>query len=368
MRDIADRLNMPLTNDLGRYLGVPVLHNRVTVQTYQFILDHMDKRLSGWKANSLSLAGRVTLAQSVLAAIPSYVMQTAVLPVSICTEIDKRICSFVWGSSQEERKIHLLSWDQICLPKDKGGLGLRMARQLNLAYMTKLAFLFFQQPELFWVGVLQSKYFKETECGFSPRNTSCVSAIWKGITSSWSFMERGSRSAIRNGNDTYFWTSRWIDSGDKLIDLVDGSDPRIDLSISVASFLLPSGQWDLDRIRALLPDNLTATVVGMSPPDARQGEDQWSWGGETNGKFSISSAYNLITDAPSVQSSTVWKKVWAWRGPSLIRFFLWLAIQDRILTNSERKRRHISASDVCPYCNSAAETAQHVLRDCPLAA
>ncbi|CAN1129754.1 Putative ribonuclease H protein At1g65750 [Linum perenne] len=140
-------LGMPLTQDLGRYLGVPILHERVTSHPYQDILDRIDKKLAGWKVKTLSLAGRVTLAQSVLAAIPAYAMQTSVLPVNTCEEIDRRIRNFVWGTTSEERKVSLVAWEKICLPKEKGGLGLKMARQLNRAYLTKLAFIFFKEKE-----------------------------------------------------------------------------------------------------------------------------------------------------------------------------------------------------------------------------
>ncbi|CAN1303407.1 Putative ribonuclease H protein At1g65750 [Linum perenne] len=55
--------------------------------------------------------------------------------------------------------MHLISWEQICKPKSKGGLGLRSARHLNMTFMCKLAFLFVQQSEALWVQVLQTKYF-----------------------------------------------------------------------------------------------------------------------------------------------------------------------------------------------------------------
>ncbi|CAN1171502.1 Putative ribonuclease H protein At1g65750, partial [Linum perenne] len=122
--DIASHLGIPLTHDLGHYLGVPILHGRMVSGTYQCILDKLDKKLSGWKAKTLSLAGRVTLALSALEAIPAYFMQTSILPINTCEEIDRRIRNFVWGTSPEERKVHLVSWEQICMPKDKGGLGL----------------------------------------------------------------------------------------------------------------------------------------------------------------------------------------------------------------------------------------------------
>ena len=49
----------------------------------------MDKRLTGWNVARLSLAGRVTLAQSVLQAMPVYAMQTTLLPPLVRHEIDK---------------------------------------------------------------------------------------------------------------------------------------------------------------------------------------------------------------------------------------------------------------------------------------
>ncbi|CAN1141032.1 Putative ribonuclease H protein At1g65750 [Linum perenne] len=104
-------------------------------------------------------------------------MQTSVLPITTCDLIDRRIRDFVWGSSDDSHKTHLVSWDKICAPKEAGGLGLKLAHELNRAFMTKLAFIFFQDPDRLWVKVLQSKYFKETPAGFSPRLLRTQSAL-----------------------------------------------------------------------------------------------------------------------------------------------------------------------------------------------
>ncbi|CAN1148965.1 Putative ribonuclease H protein At1g65750, partial [Linum perenne] len=80
-------LGIAATPNLGRYLGVPVLHGRVTKHTYEFLLDRMDSRLAGWKADNLFLDGRVMLSSSVLNSLPCYVMQIAFLPVSLCNSI-----------------------------------------------------------------------------------------------------------------------------------------------------------------------------------------------------------------------------------------------------------------------------------------
>ncbi|CAN1845361.1 Putative ribonuclease H protein At1g65750 [Linum perenne] len=179
---ISAALGITLTQDLGRYLGVPILHGRTTKDTYRDILSRMDLKLAGWKAKSLSLAGRVTLAQSVLAAIPAYAMQTYILPADTCKEIDKKIRDFVWGSSNEGMKIHLISWEQIYRPKEEGGLGLRSASLLNQAYLIKLAFIFFffQKFDALWVQILESKYFKKVGNELIPAHRASQSPIWRG--------------------------------------------------------------------------------------------------------------------------------------------------------------------------------------------
>ena len=66
---IGTTLGVLVTNNLGDYLGMPLIHSRVNKDTYQSILDKVEKRRTGWNAAHLSFAGRVTLAQSVLQAM-----------------------------------------------------------------------------------------------------------------------------------------------------------------------------------------------------------------------------------------------------------------------------------------------------------
>lgn len=73
-RSINEMVGFQMTDDLGKYLGVPILHKRVNCRSFQFILNKVDQRLSTWKAKTLSFVGRITLTQSVLQALPTYVM------------------------------------------------------------------------------------------------------------------------------------------------------------------------------------------------------------------------------------------------------------------------------------------------------
>ena len=47
--------------------------------------------------------------KSVLSALLVYTMQTVVLPHGTCDKLDTLCLGFIWGSSGEHRKIHLVN-------------------------------------------------------------------------------------------------------------------------------------------------------------------------------------------------------------------------------------------------------------------
>ena len=79
----------------------------------------MSSRLNAWLASSLSLVGRVTLAQSALATIPSYIMQTTRIPLNVCDQTDKICRDFIRKGTGDSNKVHLVDRDTICMPRAK---------------------------------------------------------------------------------------------------------------------------------------------------------------------------------------------------------------------------------------------------------
>ncbi|KAE8709980.1 hypothetical protein F3Y22_tig00110328pilonHSYRG01025 [Hibiscus syriacus] len=48
---------IPLTSDLGVYLGVPIIHKRISASTYNPLIDKIIKKLASWKGKVLSMEG-----------------------------------------------------------------------------------------------------------------------------------------------------------------------------------------------------------------------------------------------------------------------------------------------------------------------
>ncbi|WMV40381.1 hypothetical protein MTR67_033766 [Solanum verrucosum] len=69
------------------------------------------------------MGGRSTLINSVLDNIPTYIM--SMLPIPSKVQIDKIRSSFLWRGSYEGHKFHLVKWENVIMPKQHGGLGIR---------------------------------------------------------------------------------------------------------------------------------------------------------------------------------------------------------------------------------------------------
>lgn len=60
--DLASQLsnlsNIPLTLNLGKYLGMPTIHGRLTKNMFDGFVEIVQGKLEGWKTRFLSFAGR----------------------------------------------------------------------------------------------------------------------------------------------------------------------------------------------------------------------------------------------------------------------------------------------------------------------
>lgn len=135
---ISDESGIKVTSGLGKYLGMPILHKRINKETFGDILEKVSSRLSGWKGRFLTMAGRVTLTKAVLPSIPVHSMSTISLPKTTLESLDRASRNFLLGSTNEQRKQHLLSWKKVCLPKREGGLGIRASEEMNKALLAKI--------------------------------------------------------------------------------------------------------------------------------------------------------------------------------------------------------------------------------------
>jgi hypothetical protein len=80
------------------------------------------------------------------------------VPMGVAKRIDKIQREFLWGGMGDDKKLHLVSWNQICYPLREGGLGIRSLHKFNQALMGKWIWRYATEREALWYKVIKTKY------------------------------------------------------------------------------------------------------------------------------------------------------------------------------------------------------------------
>ncbi|GAU37373.1 hypothetical protein TSUD_22470 [Trifolium subterraneum] len=119
------------------YLGLPVGANPRKESTWKPLLVSLSRKLGVWRNRFISLGGRVVLLKSVMNSIPIFYLSFLIMPTKVWKHIVRIQRNFLWGGASQDRKIAWVSWDNVCRPKNCGGLGIRDLRAVNLALLGK---------------------------------------------------------------------------------------------------------------------------------------------------------------------------------------------------------------------------------------
>ena len=188
---LSDILGFQQTSCLGRYLEFPIKHQGRANQDFNFILDRVKRKLAGWKANLLSMAGRAVLIQASSSTILAYVMQSYLLPEKVLEGLDRVNKKFLWGSIENSKKMHWVGWKKVTRPKEDGGLGLQIAKGRNIALLAKLNWRFHTESNASWAKVLKLKYCNHQRINARNENKLPSSRTWKSLKNGEVIFKKG---------------------------------------------------------------------------------------------------------------------------------------------------------------------------------
>ena len=129
--------------------------------TFQEIISKATSKLEGWMANSLSKAGCIVLIQLHLESSPAHTMQCFQLLKSTMHHLNK-INRLFLEKINSEKGLSPIVWNKVCLPKCKGGLGLRKTDAVNKAFQCKLAWKLLMEDQGLWAQSVKGKYLYNT--------------------------------------------------------------------------------------------------------------------------------------------------------------------------------------------------------------
>lgn len=112
-------------------------------------------------AKQLSYAGRLQIINHILFSIHSFWGTIFILPQNMLKEVYQKCKDFLWGGSEEKRKVSLVAWDTICRPKKSGGLNIKACNEYNKASVGKLLWQVIEKKDTLCVKWVHGVYMKK---------------------------------------------------------------------------------------------------------------------------------------------------------------------------------------------------------------
>ncbi|XP_042016195.1 uncharacterized protein LOC121764206 [Salvia splendens] len=171
-------------------------------------------------------------------------------------QIEQVLARFLWGSCNTSRKTHWVKWQQVCLPIEEGGVGIRGLADVIEAFSIKLC------------------------------------PMWRRLFKVGSLCREQVRWVLGNG-DINFWHDTWV-MNTPLADLCNLGSDNLKLKINE---LWLGEQWNERELwllaeRTGLPEEIVEKILQI--PFDRGGRDKGRWKLTRNGEFTVASAWNLV--------------------------------------------------------------------------
>lgn len=227
-------------------------------------------------------------------------MSTILLLKSTLEQLDRVSRTFLWGGTLEKRKHHLVAWKRICLPKSEGGLGVRSSLEMNKALLAKLGWRVLHDKVSLWARVLRSKY----------KIGDVHDMSWLVVKSTWSSTWRsvgvglregvipGLSWVIGDGKQIRFWMDKWL-FNKPLSEVVVNEVPENLAGMSAHELWRNGEGWVLTSILPYVSEITRLRLAAVVLNNVTGAGDRMSWGETSDGRFTVKSAYALITRSES---------------------------------------------------------------------
>jgi hypothetical protein len=293
-------------------------------------------------------AGRLALVKSVLGAIPIHQLLVLAPSKKIFKLIVKIERGFLWSGRAAANGGHChVNWQRVTRPIAYGGLGVHDLERTSMSLRLRWLWLSRTDGRRAWHGL---------ELQFSDQEQALFFASTTMI--------------LGNGRDAKFWDDRWIEgrSVREIAPSLFKCIPKRRRKSRTVADGLQGNTWASDihgnlgiqeiGEYLLLWRRIEGTMLSGEP-------DRLNWKWTASGVYSAKSAYMATFHGPTVcpAANFIWR-TWA---PQKVKFFLWLALQDRCWTAERLARRGLQHHPRCLLCDQLPETMHHLLLECPFA-
>ncbi|KAL0458057.1 UNVERIFIED_CONTAM: hypothetical protein Slati_0432900 [Sesamum latifolium] len=148
------------------------------------------------------------------------------------------------------------------------------------------------------------------------------------------------------------------------------------MEAKVSELLDENGEWKVDLLHTVFLPEYAEAILGITR--SLGGQDSIRWHYERNGRYSVKSAYHLLSkglwgraqggaSGSTSYRSDSWSFIWTAKVPPKVRMFAWRVCRNSLPTVMNLARRGVTVSGACPWCGDESEDVLHCLLGCPFA-
>lgn len=343
-----------------RYLGVPPVSTRLKKADCNALVEKIIARARNFTSRALSYAGRVQLVKSILFAMQVYWSSLFILPKGVIKQVAQILRAFLWRGSELSYRGAKVAWENVCLPKREGGLGIKDVDSWNKAATLKhLWHLCTDDTNSVWSNWVRTYLIKSRNIWELKLSGEC-SWAWRKMMKLRHLARDKVIHLIGNGRSTSLWFDNWHPLGPLAIKYGKpfiansglGEDDKVEVLVEGSNWKWPSSHvWQ---------DIIISTPQSFKPNATL--EDRVKWAASSNGKFSTKSAWESIRHRGSIKQ---WHHlVWHRRAIPRHAMILWLAIWGKLNSQDKLISQGVIQANTCVLCNTHPEDLNHLFFSC----
>eukprot|EP00253_Pinus_taeda_P030442 PITA_30442 len=360
------------------YLRLLLTH--LGFKDWNWLVAKIEQRISHWSFKWLPRAGRLTLINSVLQAIPVFWAALTWIPKGVLHKI-KQICSrFLWSGAKEASVLPWVAWDKITRPKEWGGWGIKQLVDFSQSLAAKSGWRIITAENL-WTRVVKRKYIDPMPLedwirSPNKKGKNC-SVIWKATSESFKIIEKGLAWQVGNGENLRIGRDPWVGCNDLfalspglLAHLNTKGIHRLSQIENMDLYSIWGQEWKsvedlgIDLNWSIEWQSYTHELK-RSNVRIKDHPDSLVWAHAETGLYSPKAGYNFLMKRKGWDPPGWWAKpLFKLKCPKKTRIFLWCALKRKIPTWEILQARFKQGPSRCPLCQDASESITHLLVEC----
>eukprot|EP00253_Pinus_taeda_P015021 PITA_15021 len=337
-------------DDPFKYLGFWLKPNSYKKQDWNWLVAKIEAKIGHWSYKWLSRAGRLTLVNSVLQAMPVFWAALTWVPKGVLHKI-KKICSrFLWSGAKEDLVLPWVAWDKIARPKEWGGWGIKNLNDFSTSLAAKSWWRLITSENL-WTRVVKRKYIDPRPLDDWIRDPNKkgknFSVIWKVTSEAFKVIEQGLSWQVGRGDNVRIGKDPWV-----------GCNERYALSQGLIRHLESKGILLLHQIEKFSHSTIWGKHGNLVPNSILTKSD--------SGKYTPKARYKFLMSKKGWEAPDWWsKQLWKLKCPKKARLFFWCALKEKAPTWDVLQARFMNGPSRCPLCKKESESIHHLFINCP---